>query len=145
MFDLERFENHEFFPRTKRVGVKALAHFFADDAEPVIEVRGLNSDELHSAMEAGSKAKSVEAVIQALSDHSDQVAKIREAIGLGNGTPAEVRKRIEMLVHGSVTPKMSHLVAAKLAENFPIEFMQLTNEITELTGLGADMEKPEAA
>jgi hypothetical protein len=33
----------------------------------------------------------------------------------------------------------------KIAENFPIEFLTITNKITELTGQGADLGKPQAA
>jgi len=144
MFDLDGFENHEFHRRTKRVRVEALAPFFDEKAVPEFEVRGLTSDELHGAMDAGATAKNLGAVVKAIATNKEQVNEIRAAIGLSEDTPAEVRKRIEMLVHGSVEPKLTHRSAAKLAENFPIEFMQLTNEITELTGLGASMEKPEA-
>lgn len=144
MFDLDGFENAQFHRQTKRVRVEALAPFFAEDAEPEFEVRGLTSDELHKSMDAGSTAKTLGAVVDAISANKEQVQKVREAIGLVGDTPAEVRKRIEMLVHGSVVPKLSHRSAAKLAENFPIEFMQLTNQITELTGLGASLEKQNA-
>ena len=46
---------------------------------------------------------------------------------------------------GSVAPAVSLPVAVKLAEAFPIEFLQLTNEISDLTGRGADLVKPQAA
>lgn len=144
MFNLDGFENHEFHRRTKRVRVEALAPFFDIGSEPEFEVRGLSSDELHTSMDAGATAKNLSAVVKAIAGSKEQVDEIRAAIGLTEDTPAEVRKRIEMLVQGSVEPKLNHRAAAKIAENFPIEFMQLTNEITELTGLGAAMEKPEA-
>jgi hypothetical protein len=73
------------------------------------------------------------------------VQAIRAAIVLTGDTPGEIAKRVEMLVTGSVTPKIEHATAAKLAENFPIEFLMLTNAITELTGMGFDMGKPAAA
>jgi hypothetical protein len=144
MFDTEGFENASFYPRQKVVSVKALAAFFLDGAEPEFTVRGLTSDELHSSVEAGSRAKTLDNVVRAIGENKEAVNAIREAIGLKEDTPAEVRKRIEMLVAGCVKPVFSHRTAAKLAENFPIEFMLLTNEITELTGLGASLEKPSA-
>jgi hypothetical protein len=50
-----------------------------------------------------------------------------------------------MLVMGSVSPKIELPAAVKLAECFPIEFLSLTNEISELTGKGAELVKPQAA
>jgi hypothetical protein len=44
-----------------------------------------------------------------------------------------------------VEPKIDMPVAVKLASAFPIEFLQLTNAITELTGQGFDLVKPRAA
>ena len=41
--------------------------------------------------------------------------------------------------------KLPLLAAVKLAENFPIEFLSLTNEISELTGQGSELVKPPAA
>jgi hypothetical protein len=66
-------------------------------------------------------------------------------LGLIKDTPGEIAKRLEMLVMGSVAPAVSLPVAVKLAEAFPIEFLQLTNEISDLTGRGADLVKPQAA
>jgi hypothetical protein len=50
-----------------------------------------------------------------------------------------------MLTAGSVDPEITLPVAVKLAEKFPIEFMTLTNVITELTGLGFEYAKQKAA
>jgi hypothetical protein len=73
------------------------------------------------------------------------VADARKALGLaGKETPGEIAKRLEMLAMASVEPAISLQVAVKLAENFPVEFYQLTNEITELTGMGFDLVKPKA-
>jgi hypothetical protein len=70
---------------------------------------------------------------------------VRKALGLTADTPGEIAKRLEMLTLGSVAPAISLPVAVKLAEAFPIEFLTLTNEISELTGKGAEMVKPPAA
>ena len=144
-FDLDRFERAKFAPRQQNVPVEALADFFAEGEAPVWVVRGLSANELHRAMEAATRQKSVEAVVRAIAAGGDQVQAVRQALGLTADTPGEIAKRLEMLVMGSVAPKLELPTAVKLAEAFPVEFLSLTNTITELTGKGSDLVKPEAA
>lgn len=143
-FNAEKFEAAKFEARKGRVSVPALAPFFDENEEPWWEVRGLNSIELHQAIEAGRKQQSIDSIVRAISSSQDQVKAIRAAIGLTKDTPGEVAKRLEMLVAGSINPTVTLPQAVKLAEAFPIEFMLITNEITELTGKGFDLVKPEA-
>lgn len=144
-FAADKFERAEFRARTARVPVPALAGFFDEGEEAVFEVRGLTAAELHRAMEAGQRQGSVEAIVKAIAATGDQAAAIRKALGLSKDTPAEIAKRLELLVAGSVTPALTLPLAVKLAEKFPVEFLALTNEITGLTGQGADLVKPPAA
>jgi len=144
-FDAERFERAKFAPRTRVLDVESLAQFFGEGEAPTWTVRGLTSNELHAAMEASVRQRGVEAVVKAIANGADQTQAVREALGLSTKTPGEIAKRLEMLVMGSVAPAVSLPVAVKLAEAFPIEFLQLTNEISDLTGRGADLVKPQAA
>jgi len=134
-FDAAKFERAKFQPRTKRVEVKGLADFFDDD-ECMWEVRGLNSNELHKAAAADSTQKALAKILSAIAENDEQAKKAGGALGVYGETPGEIAKRLEMLVAGSVSPEVTLPVAVKLAENFPIEFLQLTNEIVELTGQG---------
>jgi hypothetical protein len=122
-----------------------LSDFFDEGETPEWEVRGLSAVELHKAMEAGKRQGSIEAIVKAIAANQDQAGAVRKALGLTKDTPGEIAKRLEMLVMGSVAPAVSLPVAVKLAEAFPIEFLQLTNEISDLTGRGADLVKPQAA
>jgi hypothetical protein len=145
MFDLNRFEQAKFESKKARVAVEALAPFF-DEGEPAEwEVRGLTASELHNALEAEKRQGNIEAIVRAISTKQEQTKAIREALGLTGDTPGEIAKRLELLVAGSVSPKIDLSAAVKLAEAFPIEFMVLTNKISELTGKGADLVKPGAA
>jgi hypothetical protein len=144
-FDLERFERAKFEPRRKVVAVESLAAFFAEGEAPEWEVRGLTANELHRAMEASRRQGNMEAIVKAMTTNAEQVSTMRKALGLTTDTPGEIAKRLEMLVMGSVSPAIELPVAVKLAEAFPVEFLMLTNEITELTGKGAEMGKPAAA
>ena len=116
--------------------VPALSDFFDEGETPEWEVRGLSAVELHKAMEAGKRQGSIEAIVKAIAANQDQAGAVRKALGLTKDTPGEIAKRLEMLVMGSVAPAVSLPVAVKLAEAFPIEFLQLTNEISDLTGRG---------
>lgn len=144
-FDGDRFERAEFRPRTVRVSVEALADFFGEGEEPAFEVRGLSATELHRAMEAGQRQGSVESIVKAIAANGDQAAAIRKALGLGKDTPGEIAKRLELLVAGCIAPVLTLPQAVRLAERFPVEFLTITNAITELTGKGAELVKPTAA
>lgn len=144
-FNADKFERAKFEPRRARVAVPALADFFDDGETPEWEVRGLSTVELHKAIEAGNRQSSIDAIVKAVVSTSDQASAVRKALGLTKDTPGEIAKRLEMLCMGSVAPTVELPAAVKLAEAFPIEFMTLTNEITILTGKGADLVKPPAA
>ena len=144
-FNVDKFEQAEFVPRTKSVAVPALADFFGSDETPVWVVRGLTSNELHRAINAKVTSKLTDEVVKAIDSGGDIAKELQKKLGLGKDVPAEVAKRLEMLVAGSVEPEITLQVAVKLAENFPVDFLTLTNEITELTGMGFDSAKPKAA
>lgn len=144
-FKVDSFDRAEFTPRRASVPVDALAAFF-DEGEPAVwQVRGLSSAELHRALEAGKRQGSIEQIVRAIAGGGDQAEAVRAALGLSKDTPGEIAKRLEMLVMGSVAPKVELPTAVKLADAFPIEFLSITNKITELTGQGFDLVKPAAA
>jgi hypothetical protein len=141
-FNAEAFTAAEFTARTESVTVPQLAEFFGDGAPPVFVVRGLSASELQRALEAGTRQNGIDVVVKAIASQKDQVALIRQALGLSADVPGEVAKRMEMLVQGCVTPKLTHAAAAKLAEVCPIEFYDLSNRVTQLTGQGGSRVKP---
>lgn len=139
-FNADKFDRTEFRFRTKRLNLPALRGYFDEGEEPDFEVRGLTGAELQLALEAQRRNVSVESLMIALAKAPADVATIRQAIGLpSKETPGEIAKRIEMLTMASVTPRLEQHIVVKLAEKYPIEFFQLTNEIIELTGLGAEI------
>lgn len=139
----DQFRSAQFKPSTEKVILKVLSDFFPEGTEPEFEVRGLTASELQKALEAGEKQKQVDNVVKAIATNKDQIESIRRAIGFTSETPAEIAKRIELIVQGSVNPKLTHADAAKLAEVFPIEFYDLSNKITILTGQGGSRVKPQ--
>jgi len=141
MFDDKAFMRAKFQPRTAEVPVPALQAFFPDGAPAVWTVRNLTGDELAKSMEATNRQKSIDTIIQALATQSEQIDEIRASLGIGDDVATELIKRLEQLVIASVDPAIDKPLAVKLAENYPVEFYQLTNKIIELTGLGADLKK----
>lgn len=151
-FDIAKFTQTTFQPRTADVPVADLAPYFTglgkgegEKAEtPVWTIRGMTGDELARANEAVDRNRSRSAIAQGLlSGKDDDVTDaVRELLGTGATVADDIAKRIEMLVTCSVAPECSHQVAVKLSQAFPIEFYQLTNRITQLTGLGAEPGKP---
>lgn len=146
-FDANKFSSASFRRREEDVPVKDLAAWFKGMKEgdtPVWRVRGLTGEELARVNEAQARNRNKNAVIDALnSDKGEKVTDaIKELIGTGGSVPDDLARRIEMLAVGSVLPECSHQVAVKLAESFPVEFYDLTNKITSLTGLGSEPGKP---
>jgi hypothetical protein len=146
-FNASKFEQAQLVARTEKVSVPGLAAFFDEGEEPIWVVRGLTAGELYHAAEAKARQTDTSNLLSALSNSSDAVEAMRKVLGLTKDTPGEIVKRLEMLVLGSVVPKIELAVAVKLGEKFPVEFMQLTNEIVTLTGKGAEVAsvgKPES-
>ena len=144
-FNADRFTSAKLTAREATVPVPALAAWF-DDGEPAEwKVRGLTGNQLHRALEAGNRQGSIEAVVKALAASGDQAQAVRKALGLSADTPGEMAKRLEMLVMGSVSPVVDLPTCVKLAETFPVEFLNLTHKITELTGNGFTLGEPQAA
>jgi hypothetical protein len=144
-FDMAAFERADFRPRTERIDVPELAEFFGPDEPAQWEVRHLTASEIQRATDAKQRQATVRTIVDAIASAGEQAAGIRKFLGISNDTPGEIAKRLEMLVAGSVSPRIELQQAVKLAEAYPIVFLTLTNRILELTGKGADLVKPAAA
>lgn len=144
-FDVAKFEQARLEARTQKVLVPGLAAFFSDGEEAAFTVRSLTSSELHRASEAKQRQQTMRTVLEALADNKEKAAELRKALGLdGEATPGEIAKRQQMLVAGCVSPVITETAAVRISEAFPIEFLELTNVITELTGKGYELVKPSA-
>lgn len=140
-FDVKAFKRAKLQPRTEDVPVPGLASFFKDGEAATWKVRGLTASEFARAEDSAKRTKDLVAVVKAMAREQEKIAELRDALGLGDAVPAEISKRMEMLVMGSVEPACDLDTAIKLAQFFPVEFYQLTNHITRLTGAGAEVGK----
>lgn len=144
-FDAEAFARAPLQRRRQTVPVPGLAAWFGEGEPAEFEVQGLTASELQRCFDAGKRHDNLGDVLKAIADGGDKVQLLRKAIGLSDDVPGEIAKRMEMLVVGSVSPRIELQTAVRLAEAFPVEFMELTNTITGLTGRGFDLGKPAAA
>ncbi|MFW6344718.1 MAG: hypothetical protein ACOC0M_00080 [Halomonas sp.] len=152
-FNLDKFSSTHFNPREAEVPVPDLAPFFEgepetdDDGNPIPpkwRVRGLTGAELGRCNEAQQRNRDRRAIAEGLLSGKDvkMTEAVRALVGEGDSVPDDVAKRLEMLVLGSVAPEITHSVAVRLAEAFPVEFYAITTKIVQLTGQGAEPGKP---
>lgn len=137
-FDSKKFLKAKFIPRTEDVPVPDLKEFF-DAGEALWRVRGLEGSELGYVNETAARNRNISAILEGIVSSDDQAKAqgIKDLLGMAGGTPEDIARRLEMLVLGSVDPKCDMDLAVKLCKTFPIEFFQITNTITKLTGQGS--------
>ncbi len=142
-FNSSNFQASQYQPRTAEVLVDMLSEFFDDGEKPLFKVRGLLANELMKAEEASVRRKNASALADALltGNSAEKMKEVQRVLGFTNDPEPELSKRIEILIHGCVEPKIDRQTAVKLSEIAPIEFFNLTNEITKLTGKGQESVK----
>ena len=145
-FDARAFTKAQFEPRLGDVIIPELRDWFGGD-KPVFRVRGLSGIELAQALEAAQTSQSRAELAEALLDGTDgaKVDAVKEAFGLGKGVPDELIRYHELVIRGTVEPKLTREVSVKLAERFPIDHKQLALKILALTGQGQAVKKKPSA
>jgi hypothetical protein len=144
-FDIERFISTPMQRKTEKVPCPDLAAFFGDGEEHFWEIQTLTAVELCRCNEAKERSANVGMLLEAAAQTTGQIEALRKAIGLTKDTPGEIAKRMELLVYGSVSPKVSLEQAVVFAERYGADFYQITNRILILSGSGFDVVKPGAA
>ena len=145
-FDIERFEHTKMQRRTEDVPVPDLAAFFEEDEPRVWTIQTLTAAELCRCNEAKERAGAVGNILEAVSlVGREQIDALRKALGMTKDVPGEIAKRVQLLVEGSVMPKVTHSQAVLLSERYGTDFYMITNKILILAGSGFDLVKPAAA
>jgi hypothetical protein len=138
MFNSKAFMKEKFRYRIEEVKVPDLAAWFDEGDPPVWKVRGLEGSELGFVNETANRNKNISAILEGMLSQDDQTKAqaVKALLGISGDTPEDIARRLEMLRIGSVEPACSMDLAIRLCKAFPIEFYQLTNKITALTGQG---------
>lgn len=142
-FDKKAFLKTEFEPRVEAVSVPDLKQYFSEGSEPLWKVRNLSGHEMGRVNEAAARNRAMSSIIEGIvsPDAKDKAEAIRASLGLDDSTPPDIVRRIEMLTLGSVDPAVDQELAVKLCTHYPVEFFDLTNVITRLTGQGSEIKK----
>jgi hypothetical protein len=143
-FDSKRFLQTQFIPREDTVPVPDMKAFFPDGEDPVWTVRGLTGVEMTRANEAAARNRNISAILEGLVAISKQekINSIKQLVGIDEKVPDEIAKRVELFILGSVEPEADTELALKVCTAFPVEFFEITNRITILTGRGHVPGKP---
>lgn len=149
-FDLKKFEKTKFVERTDTVKIKGepLKAMFADGDTPEFTVRGLTGEEMARCNEAQSRQKKMSDVAEAMAGEggAERVQAIRESMGLSQGdVPADLARRIEMLCHGCVDPKLDLMAAKKVFKVSTVDGYDLSNKILHLSGQGMQVGERKAS
>lgn len=144
MFDSKKFLQTQFVPRETIVPVPDMKDFFQEDEKPEWKVRGLTGVELAHTNEAVTRNKDVAAILEGLisSNNQEKIESVKQLVGIDSKVPNDIAKRIELLVIGSTNPVVDTEIAVKICSVFPVEFYEITNKITLLTGQGHVPGKP---
>ena len=145
-FAAKAFSKAAFEPRTADVRIDELKDWFGGEA-PIFRVRGLSGIELAQALDAAQTSQSRAELAEALLEGTDgaKVDAVKEAFGLGKGVPDELIRYHELIIRGTVEPKLSRDLSVKLSERFPVDHKQLALKILALTGQGQAVKKKPSA
>lgn len=137
MFDSKKFLQTQFIPREETVPVPDMKDFFPEGEKPEWKVRGLTGVELARANEAVARNKDIAAILEGLISQNNQakIDSVKQLIGIDGKVPNDIAKRVEIFIMGSIE-KVDTEIAVKVCTTFPVEFFQITNKITVLTGQG---------
>ena len=146
-FDVNKFKNAQFIQRTEDVKVDMLKEFFEEKDKPIFTVRNLTGEELGRVNTAVQKNRNVAAILDGLLSNvaKEKIQAIKESIGSDEKVPDDIARRLEMIQMGTVEPVVTLDIAKKLCRNYPIEFYDITNTITKLTGLGSELGKAKSS
>ena len=144
MFNQDKFNSTEFEPSTETVLVPALQDWFGEGETAEFLVRGLTAVEYQQCDEAAHKDRDLSDLLAAMANGNRKLAvsEARSALGLGDEVPGQISKRVAMLRVGTVSPPgLTRQTCVLIAQRFPVEFYELTNVITRLTGKGQQPKK----
>jgi len=137
-FDAKKFLEEKFEPRRKSYPVPQLASWFPKGEKPVWVIKSIGAAEIGRADESVGNEAMTDKILTALTamNSEEVVDKIRELMGRSGDKPKTIAKRIYHLIYGSVDPVCTLELAVRLCDNFPVLFLELTNEILMLSGQG---------
>ena len=139
--DVKALQKQKFDKRTKVIPVPRLKDWTKNGEDPTWTIQSLGTKEIWKAEVAASE-ESRNAVAQlsealAGSDVSEAAEKIKSLVGVSVDIPQELAKRIFLLTYSSVDPVCDLTTASIICDHFPTDFLNITQEILNISGLGS--------
>lgn len=144
-FDIEQFTKDAPYitPATRDVRVEPLKHWFPEDEEPILKIRGLTAIEIWMSSNLEGRAEIMRDIGTAIMTAvgSDRIDAFMEIIGNPANAPFDLARRFDWLMYGIVHPKISREQAVLLFATFPTVAADLSVKINQLTDDGPDLGK----
>jgi hypothetical protein len=139
--DVKALQKQKFDKRTKVIPVPRLKDWTKNGGDPTWTIQSLGTKEIWKAEVAASE-ESRNAVAQlsealAGSDINEAAEKIKSLVGVSADIPQELAKRIFLLTFASIDPVCDLTTAGIIHEHFPTDFLNITQEILNISGLGS--------
>ncbi|VVT02747.1 conserved hypothetical protein [Marinobacter salarius] len=146
-FDLANFRKAKFQERVEDVPLSGLtaAGFGGyegdgDEAKPVpvvFRVRGLTAEELAKASQEADKSKLLVKTLEKLAgSEAEKIQGMMEALGISEDSPPDLAKKLAHVEMAVIAPKLKRQDVVRIAEAYPTDFLELSNQIYDLTGQG---------
>ena len=146
-FDLAAFRKAKFQARVEDCPLPGLTSAgFAgydgegDNAKPkpvVFRVRGLTAQELAKAEQEADNSKLLAKVAEKLAGtDSERAQALLDGLGLGDDTPQALAKKLVHVQLAVVEPELKLQDVVRIADAYPTDFLELSNQVYMLTGRG---------
>jgi hypothetical protein len=144
MFDLNKFEQATITQRTRELDVPLLQDFYEKKQKPIWVIHALTSEDVAMVNDAEERNAAVGTLVTAMlgNNKNSKADAIKSAMGIGEESPADIVRRIEIILRGSTNLNVEEHrdIVIKIAMYYPTVFMTISNEILSLSGEGGLVE-----
>ena len=139
--DVKALQKQKWEKRTKSISVPRLKDWTKNGDDPTWTVASLGTKEIWKAEVAASEESrnAVEQLSTALvgSDIGEAAEAVKALVGVSTEIPQELAKRIFLLTYASIDPVCDLTTAGIICDHFPTDFLAITQEILNISGLGS--------
>ena len=139
--DIKKLQSQKWEKRTKVIPVPRLKDWANDKKKPTWTIQSLGTTEIWKAEVAASEESrnAVEQLSTALvgKDIGEAAEAVKALVGVSVDIPQEMAKRIFLLTFASIDPVCDLTTAGIIHEHFPTDFLNITQEILNISGQGS--------
>jgi hypothetical protein len=141
-FDKDAFMAATLEARTQDFPVPHLKEWFGEKDKPTWKIKNLTGAQLGIVDELADSRPIVDEIIDAISSKSRKAVadEVKKLVGNTEDKTKMMARRIYLLQYGSV-PECELDVAVKYCDEFPTQFIAITNAIILLSGQGSVSKK----